>query len=188
MLFYEIVSLVLEVLSGLLAGACLLRLYMQWQRVPFGNPIGRVVFGLTDWLIMPLRRVIPPWGRWDLSSLVAALLVQTVHFLILWLLPGSPLSLASLHWMAIFGLLRVAVGSCMLLLLAYVIMSWTQNQTQAVDLLDRLCQPLLKPWRKWIPRIGGVDWSALAALLFLQVLLLVIGYLQMHALALPWMR
>jgi YggT family protein len=188
MLFYEIVSLVLEVLSGLLTGACLLRLYMQWQRVPFGNPIGRVVFGLTDWLIMPLRRVIPPWGRWDVSSLVAALLLQTTHFLILWLVPTSPLLLVWLPWLAIFGLLRVAVGSCMLLLLAYVLMSWTQNQTQVADLLDRLCQPLLKPWRKLIPRVGGMDWSALVAVLFLQVLLLVIRYLQMHALALSWMR
>ena len=53
---YQIFSFLLDVVAGLLGGACLLRLYMQHQRVPFGNPIGRFVFALTDWLVLPLRR------------------------------------------------------------------------------------------------------------------------------------
>ena len=59
-MLYQIASFLLDVVGGLLTGACLLRLYMQWQRVPFSNPVGGLVFALTDWLIMPLRRVIPP--------------------------------------------------------------------------------------------------------------------------------
>ena len=48
---YQIISFLLDVAAGLLGGACLLRLYMQYQRVPFGNPVGRFVFALTDWKI-----------------------------------------------------------------------------------------------------------------------------------------
>ena len=60
----------------LLTGACLLRLYMQWQRVPFSNPVGALVFALTDWFIMPLRRLIPLVGGVDLSPLVVIVLAQ----------------------------------------------------------------------------------------------------------------
>ena len=69
-MLYQIATLLLDVIGGLLTGACLLRLYMQWQRVPFSNPVGALVFALTDWFIMPLRRLIPPTGQWDISSLV----------------------------------------------------------------------------------------------------------------------
>ena len=74
-MLYQIATLLLDVIGGLLTGACLLRLYMQWQRVPFSNPVGALVFALTDWFIMPLRRLIPPTGQWDISSLVGGLLV-----------------------------------------------------------------------------------------------------------------
>ena len=57
-MLYQIVTLLLDVVAGLLTGACLLRLYMQLQRIPFANPVGQLVFALTDWLVMPLRRVI----------------------------------------------------------------------------------------------------------------------------------
>lgn len=79
-MLYQIASFLLDVVGGLLTGACLLRLYMQWQRVPFSNPVGGLIFALTDWLIMPLRRVIPPVGRWDVSSLVAAVLLQLAQY------------------------------------------------------------------------------------------------------------
>ena len=85
-MLYQIASFLLDVIGGLLTGACLLRLYMQWQRIPFSNPVGGLVFALTDWLIMPLRRVIPPVGRWDVSSLVAAVLLQLVQYFLLTLL------------------------------------------------------------------------------------------------------
>ena len=67
---YQIISFLLDVAAGLLGGACLLRLYMQHQRIPFGNPVGRFVFALTDWLVLPLRKILPAMRRWDTASLV----------------------------------------------------------------------------------------------------------------------
>ena len=80
---YQILSFLLDVATGLLGGACLLRLYMQRQRVPFGNPVGRFVFALTDWIVLPLRKVLPPVARWDTASVVAAYLVELVQYAIL---------------------------------------------------------------------------------------------------------
>ena len=78
-MLFQILSFLLDVASGLLTGACLLRLYMQLQRVSFANPVGRLVFALSDWLVLPLRKLVPSAGRGDLSCLAAALLLQLVQ-------------------------------------------------------------------------------------------------------------
>ena len=92
-MLYQIFSLLLEVAVSVLAGACLLRLYMQYQRIPMsarsGNPLGRFVFALTDWLVLPLRRVVPSMGSWDMASLVAAFLLELGQFALLWLMAGA---------------------------------------------------------------------------------------------------
>ena len=92
-MLYQIVSLLLEVVTGLVTGVCLLRLYMQHQRIPLsarsGNPMGPFMFAMSDWLVLPLRRVLPSVGAWDLASLLAALLVQLVLFGMQWLMLGG---------------------------------------------------------------------------------------------------
>ena len=178
-MLYQIASFLLDVVGGLLTGACLLRLYMQWQRVPFSNPVGGLVFALTDWLIMPLRRVIPPAGRWDVSSLVAAMLVQLVQYALLTLLLGAGSAWAWLLWLALFGLLRVAVSGLIGLLIVYAVLSWIQGgRSPLADVIARLCEPVLRPFRRVIPLMGGFDLSPLVALVVLQVVMIVLGHLQ----------
>lgn len=178
-MLYQIASFLLDVVGGLLTGACLLRLYMQWQRVPFSNPVGGLVFALTDWLIMPLRRVIPPVGRWDLSSLVAAMLLQLLQYFLLTLLVGAGSAWAWLPWLALFGLLRVAVSGLIGLLIVHAVMSWIQGgRSPLADMIARLCEPVLRPLRRVIPLVGGFDLSPLAALVLLQVVMIVLGHLQ----------
>ncbi|CAN7493850.1 MULTISPECIES: YggT family protein [unclassified Acidovorax] len=178
-MLYQIASFLLDVVGGLLTGACLLRLYMQWQRVPFSNPVGGLVFALTDWLIMPLRRVIPPAGRWDVSSLVAAMLVQLVQYALLTLLLGAGSAWAWLPWLALFGLLRVAVSGLIGLLIVYAVLSWVQGgRSPLADVIARLCEPVLRPFRRVIPLVGGFDLSPLVALVVLQVVMIVLGHLQ----------
>lgn len=178
-MLYQIVSFLLDVAAGLLTGACLLRLYMQWQRVPFGNPVGRLVFALTDWLVLPLRRAIPAFRGFDLASLLAAMLVQLAQYLVLWLIVGAGAGWAWLPWLAFFGLLRVAVSAVMGLVIVHAVMSWVQTRSPLADVLDRLAAPILRPVRKLMPPLGGVDLSSLVVLVLLQVLLMVLAHLQM---------
>ena len=178
-MLYQIASFLLDVIGGLLTGACLLRWYMQWQRVPFSNPVGGLVFALTDWLVVPLRRVVAPAGRWELASLVAAVLLQLVQYLLLALLLGLGAAWAWVPGLAFFGLLRVAVSGLMGLLIVYAVLSWVQQgRTALADVMARLCEPLLRPLRRIIPLVGGMDLSPLAALVFLQVVMIVLGHLQ----------
>ncbi|MES2936506.1 MAG: YggT family protein [Pseudomonadota bacterium] len=177
-MLYQILSLLLDVVAGLLGGACLLRLYMQYQRIPFGNPVGRFVFALTDWLVLPLRRVLPSVRRWDTASLVAAYLIELAQYGILWLLAGRAAGAGVLPLLALFGVVRLAISGLMGLVIVYAILSWVRADSPIVDVIDRLCAPLLRPLRRVIPLVGGIDLSPLALLVILQIASIVVGELQ----------
>lgn len=178
----QILQFLLEVISGLIAGACLLRVYMQAQRIPFNNPIGQLVFALSGWLVMPLRKVVPKRSSYDLSGIAAAVLVMLVQYLLLWLLMGASGHLAVVPLLALFGVLRLVLTGLIVILIVYAILSWVQPQAPMASLLHRLSEPLLRPLRKVIPLLGGVDLSALVAIVALQVLLMVLANLQLRAL------
>jgi YggT family protein len=175
---YQILSFLLDVAAGLLGGACLLRLYMQYQRISFANPVGRFVFALTDWLILPLRRILPSIRRIDTASLVAAYLIELAQFALLWLLMGRGSGLELLPLLALFGLVRLVISGLTGLVIVYAILSWVRSDSPLVDVIDRLCAPLLRPWRKLLPLVGGIDLSPLAFLVALQVAAIVLAYLQ----------
>lgn len=175
---YQIVSFLLDVLAGLLGGACLLRLYMQFQRIPFGNPVGRMVFAFTDWLVPPLRRVLPAIGRLDSASLVAAFLVELLQFGLLWLFAGRGTGLEMMPVLALFGMARLVISGLTGLMLVNVILSWVQGNSPVADIIERLCAPLLRPLRRVIPLVGGIDLSPMAFLVGLQVLSIVLAYVQ----------
>lgn len=179
----QILQFLLEVISGLIAGACLLRVYMQAQRIPFNNPVGQLVFALSDWIVMPLRKVIPNRSKYDLSSLVAAVVVVLVQYVLLWLLMGAGGNPAVVPLLALFGLLRMVLTGLIVILIVYAILSWVQPHSPIAGVLHRLSEPLLRPLRKVIPLLGGVDLSALVAIIVLQVLLMILGNLQFNALA-----
>ena len=181
-MLYQIVSLLLEVATSVLAGACLLRLYMQHQRIPMsvrsGNPLGRFVFALTDWLVLPLRRLVPALGRWDTASLLAAFLLELTQFLLLWLLAGARGGLIVIPVLAGFGLLRLVISALTGLVIVYAVLSWVPTQSSISDVIERLCAPPLKPIRRLLPLVGGVDLSPLVLLVLLQIAGIVLGSLQ----------
>lgn len=185
-MLYQIFSLLLEVATSILAGACLLRLYMQYQRIPMssrsGNPLGRFVFALTDWLVLPLRRVVPAAGRWDLASLVAAFALELAQFLLLWLVAGAGGGLFAVPILAAFGLVRLAISGMTGLVIVYAVLSWVQTQSPISDVVGRLCAPPLMPIRRVLPLVGGIDLSPLVLLLLLQIASIVLGHLQGWAL------
>jgi len=174
-MLYQILSLLLDAAAGLVGGACLLRLYMQRMRVPFGNPVGRFVFALSDWLVVPLRRLLPALGGWDTASLAAAYLVQLLQLTLLWLAMGAAGPGGVLPLAALFGLLRLTLTVATVLVIVGAVMSWVRADSSLVNVVERLCAPLLRPLRRVIPLVGGIDLSPLALLLLLQVAGIVLG-------------
>ena len=185
-MLYQIIALLLEVAAGVVGGACLLRLYMQHQRIPMsarsGNPLGRFVFALTDWLVLPLRRVLPSIGLLDTARLVAAYLVELMQFFLLWLLAGADGGLFAVPILAAFGLLRLTISGLTGMVIVYAVLSWVPTQSPMSDVIERLCAPPLTPIRRVLPLVGGVDLSPLVLLVLLQIASILLGHLQGFAL------
>jgi len=78
----------------------------------------------------------------------------------------------------LFGLVRVAITGLMGLLLVSAVLSWMPARAPLADVVARLCAPVLRPLQRIIPPLGGVDWSALVALVLLQIALIVLGHVQ----------
>ena len=95
--------------------AFLLRVLLQLVRADFRNPLAQAVLALTNWLVMPLRRLLPPVGRFDTASLVALLAVQFAATLVLFRLrtgviyPFVPLATEALRALALSTLLLFTV-------------------------------------------------------------------------------
>lgn len=177
----QVVSFILDVVAGLFGGACLLRWLMNWRQTGFRNPVGRFVCALTDWIVLPLRKLVPQAGRFDAASLLAAYLFELAQFLLLGLLLDTILARAPL--LALFGLARLALSGLMGLVIVYVILSWVQAGSALGDVIGKLCAPLLRPIRRVLPLVGGFDLSPLVLLVLLQVALFLLGGLQAAVLA-----
>lgn len=177
-MFLQIASFLLDVAAGLLGGACLLRLYMQLQRIPFGNPVGQFIFALTNWIVLPLRKLLPGYKRWDFASLIAAYLFQLAQYGILWLLLGRASGAELVPVLALFGLVRLVISGAIGLVIVYAILSWVRADSPIVDVIDKLTAPMLRPFRRVIPLVGGFDLSPLALLVLLQVAAIIVANLQ----------
>lgn len=165
----QILTLIVETATSLVGGACLVRLYMQHQRIPFANPAGRFVFAATDWIVVPLRRIVPAIGRWDTASLLAAWLLKLVQVVVLGVLTGGVRNVAVWPVLAMVHLAALACLSLTVLLILHAVLSWLQPGSPAESLLRRLTAPILLPLQRVVPSVGGVDLAPLVGVLILQI-------------------
>ena len=157
--------------------AFLLRVLLQLVRADFRNPLAQAVVALTNWLVLPLRRVLPPIGRFDTASLVALLIAQMVATLILFrvrtgvIFPFVSLAIASVRALALAALLLYTI-----LVFVYAALSFVAPgaRSPATALLAALCEPVLRPLRRVLPVVGGIDFSPLIAILGLTALRILI--------------
>jgi YggT family protein len=163
---------ILDALLTLVVVAFLLRLLMPVVRADFRNPIGQAVLQLTNPLVMPLRKLLPPAGRLDLASVVALLAVQLAKIALLRLVAGAGLALAPLVIGALRDLASTVLQFYFVAVLIYALLSWVApgSYSPGAQLLGRICEPLLAPLRRIVPPIGGLDLSALFVLIGLQAL------------------
>ena len=177
----NILLLVLNFVFGFITIALLARFFMQWQRVGFRNQVGQFVVACTDWLVIPLRRVIPGLFGMDLASLLPAWVFQTGFVFIELGLRGVPFAgeplgmLAGVWGMGLLELLRMALYLVFAVVLVSAIMSWFSPHAPAAAVFHALADPFLRPFRRVVPMIANVDLSPLVLLLLLQILLMVVG-------------
>jgi YggT family protein len=171
------VTFVLETIFGLFVLAALLRFWMQVFRAPARNPIAQFSMALTDFAVKPLRRVIPGLLRMDWASLVVALLLefvlQVLEFMLIAGMMPTGGALSALLFLAFVRLVRLSIYIFIVVIIAQAVMSWVSPYHPAAPFFDALSNPFLKPVRRVIPPIGGVDISPVFVLIALQLILMI---------------
>ena len=174
----QILWLVIETVGSLLAVACVLRAYSHRVHLNPRNPISQFVSALTDWLVQPLRKAIAPSRTMDWASVAAAVLVATVTGLLFYLVLGGfsvPNPASVLLW-AVIALIRWTVWLAIGLVLVQAVLSWVNPYAPLAPAIQQLTAPLLAPFRRIVPLIGGVDLSPLVLILVLQILLAFVNF------------
>lgn len=176
-----------ETVVGLFSLALLLRFYLQLVRAPYRNPVSQFLCALTDFIVIPARRIIPGlWGT-DLATLVLAWLMQVLLFFALLGLRGAEMAIpfgALLGAVCMLAAIKIAKMSVYILMVAVIvqaILSWVNPYSPVAPLLNSLTQPFLRPLQKRLPLIANVDLSPLVLIIALQLLLMVpIAWLEIN--------
>lgn len=172
----RILWLLIETLGSLLAVACVLRAYAHRIHLNPRNPISQFVSALTDWLVNPLRRLIPPGRMMDWASVVAAVLVAVLTALLFFVVVGGVTVPNPGHvlFLAAIWLVRWTIWLMIGLVIVQAILSWVNPYAPLAPAIQQLTHPFLAPVRRFVPLIGGVDLSPLVLIVVLQVLLMVV--------------
>lgn len=168
-------ALIVQFLAGFIAVTLLVRALMRFMRISFVSPLGQFVLATTNWIVVPLQRVLPCVGGFDLASLVPAWIVETLLELLLALLRGIPVSssLNAVSALAALGALELVSTALMLLMglvIVGAILSWVSPYSPVGPLINHLTAPFLRPFRRIVPPIGNVDLTPLILLLILQLM------------------
>jgi YggT family protein len=168
-MFYEMFSFVVDIVAGIFSGFLLLRFWMQTLRLRPPVSLGQSVFQITDWIVRPIRRVIPGFAGLDWASLLAAFLIALISISLEMLFTGQ-LNAVLILLLALMRLLQWVLYGLMALLILEALFSFINPYAPLAPLIRALNQPLLSPIRKILPPMGGFDFSTLVALIILQLL------------------
>ena len=174
----SILTLIIDSVAAVLGGVLLLRFWMQVVRVRPPSSLGQFTFQLTDWLVRPLRRILPGVGGYDWASLTAAFVVILVA-VALDLLLFSRLVPQYLILLSIVRFFEWVFYGFMGLIILEAVFSWVNPYAPLAPFVRALNDPLLRPLRRVIPLVGSVDLSPLAALILLQIGLRLVSALVM---------
>lgn len=166
----QAVYFIVSALAQLVVLVFLLRFWLPVMRADFRNPLAQGILRLTSPVIVPVRRLLPPVGRVDTATVLVLFALQVVVVLLLLALSGrmyGPLSIG------IVAVLELAVHSLYLfffIVLISVILSWVapHNYNPVVAMLNTMSEPILRPFRRLVPTLGGLDISPVFALILLQ--------------------
>ncbi len=169
--FASSLILLVTVFFNLLAIIVLLRFLMQLVRADFYNPVSQAIAKITNPVLVPLRRIIPGFGGFDIASLVLLLLVMILATYVLGLLHGVLVPFVYVLMWAPLGIVSLFLKFYLFAILIMVVLSWVApgNPSPVIYLLHQLVEPVMAPFRRIIPAMGGIDITPMLVMLAILV-------------------
>jgi len=165
-----------DFIFGLYILAVILRFLLQFVRADFYNPLAQAIVTITNPPLRPLRRIIPALRTLDTSSLVLMLILQIISTFLIFLLQGIAPNILGLVVTAIGELLGTTFYVFIFAILIQVIASWIApgSYNPILGIVESLTAPLMRPARRLIPPVGGLDLAPMVAMVVLTLGLMLI--------------
>lgn len=184
----DILLFLITIIFQIFGIALILRAWMFAIRLHPFNPYSQAILKASDWLIRPIRSVIPVSGRFDWPSIIACWLTALVYLFLIGLInaQGILLTKAVLGPLLLTSLLEALKWVFNLIVwvtLIQAVLSWINPLSPIMPVLYTLTAPLLDPIRKILPRMGGLDLSPLVLLVIAQIIMMVLNHLTYSTLA-----
>jgi YggT family protein len=182
----NILLTILSIASSFYMTLVLLRFLLQLARADFYNPISQFLVKATDPPLRVVRKVVPGWGGIDGAAIVLSILIQAITFTLVLLLYDAGAALFNPAWLLAWSVLNV-VGLVASLyfwaVIAVVVISWIApgSSHPAIQLVAQITEPVMRPVRKMVPSLGGLDLSPIIVFLILQVVNVMIDHMKVAA-------
>lgn len=166
------ITFLVKTLIDLYVMVLLLRIWMQWSRCDFYNPLAQFVVKITQPIVKPLRRILPALGPIDTASLLLAFVLTTLKYPLLLLIQVGVFSVDPTNLLVgLLSLLKSAGYLVFWVIIIRSLMSWISQGRGPMDyVLIQLTEPLMAPIRRILPAMGGIDFSAMIVILVLYAL------------------
>ena len=168
---------IINAITSLYLLVLLLRFWMPWLRADFRNPLAQGILRFTSPVVIPVRRIVPSFGRLDTATILVAFIIQYLTVLLLLLIIGQTAGIAAIALTAIVKLAVLTINLFVYAIFIRIILSWiSQGQyNPATAIITTLTEPVLRPFRRIIPAIGGFDISPVFAIILLLAATIVVN-------------
>ncbi|MDH3615246.1 MAG: YggT family protein [Gammaproteobacteria bacterium] len=155
----------------------LLRFWMPWLQADFRNPLAQGILRLTSPVVIPLRRIVPSFGRLDTATVLVAFIIQYLSVLLLLLIMGQAADISVIALTAIVKLVVLSINLFVYAIFIRIILSWISQggYNPATAIIATLTEPVLRPFRRLIPPLGGFDISPIFAIILLLAATIVVN-------------
>ncbi len=163
---------IVNALTSLYLLVLLLRFWLPWLKADFRNPLAQGILKLTSPVVIPLRRIVPSFGRLDTATILVAFVVQYVGILLILLIIGASATFSTIATTALIKLVTLSVNLFMFAIFVRIVLSWISpgQYNPATAIITTLTEPLLAPVRRIIPSMGGFDISPIFVIIALGAL------------------
>ncbi len=169
----------LQFIASMVVFILLVRFFLRASNVDWRNPIVSFVAKVTNPICYPFSKLIPAKGRWDLSAIATALAVQVIFVIMLGFLTDESFAISLIAIFSITEVLNQLLNLMFWIVILQVILSWiSPGNNPNTIIFHQLAEPILAPFQKLLPPIGGIDLSPIAAIVAIKLTqIVVVGYI-----------
>lgn len=165
----------LQFIVGLIIFALMLRFLLRATYADWNHPIVQFIAKITNPLCAIFNKLLPAKGRWDWSAILTAIAIQAIFVVMIGLLTDRSFSLPFVALASTTEIANQLLDMMFWLIIIQVVLSWVSpGYNPNTALFDQLTQPILAPFRRLIPSIGGMDLSPILAILAIKLFQIVV--------------